>query len=265
MTGIKAERRNDLAPAGNTPATQDDGGTSTPVGRFCAGSRVTVRCRRLEAFMNATTTGGAQLQWEGPYLRIRPLWGSTEVADGSIEFASGYGRKLARGVIAQRDDVYSMTEAPGTITVLGNQPFYYDIDALAQSSIYLPFNASLEILQPNAGVAVYDVWEIPPNEAPPPTYRQEFTQTRYCRTGQTKRVTVPMGAQEMAFFGDVDNAAVQLETEDTGKVSGGGSSILAMPMFDQGTAGMRIPCGGVRTVQMSPAANSCAVTFYITI
>jgi hypothetical protein len=244
MPGIKHERRS-IAP----PTVGQ--GTETGIGpAYEAGSRVVVICRFAEALINGTTAPALR-QWEGPYLRIRPSFGNVY---GTPQ-AQRSNQKIGRGNRSKAGESFVFDS--GTQTPAGPDDIFYDVDAFGQGAIYLPFPASLSLYSECSGNYIFDTWEIPPEYNQPPQYRQELVQTRGIRAGETRTITVPFGAVWMRVTGPAANTVVNLWAEDTGKVVGNGSSVVA-PLTATGDrlASRQVPVTGVRAINMTPAVDT---------
>lgn len=207
MPSVKLTRSNAVAPAALNE------GDRAPLGDFCAGTELIVRCRYAEAYINPTTAPVA-LQWEGPYLRIYP--GFPDIFDRA---ATNMGKK-----IGMPNEAYAVSG--GTINPVGPSEPFYEIDAIQAGAIYLPFPARVELYTALSGAWLFDYvsWQ---NLQQKEVSARAYPQTRTIRTGQAARfLEVPLGCREFSFSGVIGAAGglPQVDAEQTGKTVGNGSS-----------------------------------------
>lgn len=238
MSSIKLTRSNALAPA--APGAGD----RAPVGDFCAGTELVIRCRYAEAYINATTAP-APLQWEGPYLRIYP--GLPDLHRRELE---GMGKKL--GMPGE-----SYAVSGGTISPLGEAEPFYEIDAINVGPIYLPFSARVEFYTELSGAWLFDYvsWQVPPSDQPV----RRYGQSRLVRRGGAPRtLQTPLGCYSFSPIAFADDNTFWYYAEETGKTVGNGSSELVNVQQFPGSYpyGLQeLPICGARAIRVQSTAT----------
>lgn len=198
MSSIMLERKNDVAnPVPTDQAVIGKQGVQTGIGTYLAGTRVLLRCRTAQFYINATTCpGGGAFHYnlEGPYLRIYPAASFNGEKDAILRRNRGAERYSTSAGIIHADD--------GNMNPQGDE-FYYEVDA-ANCSVYLPFDCSLALYTDFSGIWLYDLytmgrgWSEDVNNVP----NTNLTQTRNVGGGNTRYVPVPVGAHSAQIIGD---------------------------------------------------------------
>jgi hypothetical protein len=252
MPSVKFERPNNVA-----PATNEDG-TRLGIGNFPAGSAVVLTCRYAENYINGTTAP-ALVQWEGPYLRIRPSFGGA--ADQGAPDSRYRSRQWKPGEVAG--------VSGGSISPVVNgeslykQGHYFEIDAIGSIPIYLPFDAELELYSDLSGAWLFDVDTFNP---PPEVFGQirEYAQTRRVAITLSRSLRVPLGCVDWTFGAGYSPAGtVDFSNEEAGKTVGFGSSTINDfgTTYAGGALNYRYPINGNRSLQVTsqPAAPTSIV------
>lgn len=189
MASIKFEVvKTDPLPAARS--TGEDG-TRQSIGSRCAGTRVLLRCRHAEFYVQAPYVDPAvTYNFEGPYLRIYP----------------DFGPQTGQQVLAGFGGAQTFSRAiGGTVTSSLLNPSsdtpYYEVDA-NNCSIYLPWNCTLELYSDYAGIWLYDLYDVGIDPLINTVTNANLTQTRVVKGGNERTVAVPMGAHSVQLAGD---------------------------------------------------------------
>lgn len=259
MSATILERTSAPAQAGSGAVVQSV--TLKQLGRAKAGQRVAVRQRFAQCYMNATATPAGFTVIEGPYLRIHPMTGMTDVPDQINTFDM---RKQVRPLKASvvRDDEVISSEG-GAVTIPQKYgDWYYEINANGPS-IYLPFDASIELAAPASGVWVYDL--ITYDDPFPSQEAQRYHRlTRNFYNEVTRVLTVPVGCYAWEVTGAPGASTFQISPEDAGKAAAGGNSLYPVVPVQ----GQILSIGNARTltvVQVGALPAAFQVHFHIAI
>lgn len=187
---------------GGNPAT-------VSIGTFQAGTVLALGCRYSEFVNNATTNPNNDAS-EGPYLRIYPAMGNGPLASAmpgnseSVTFRKG---AVETAIPIPQDEA---NDGSG---------FYFEIDAIAQKPVYLPFPCSVVLATQKAGCWIFDwtVWEEKHYSG-----SRVYQQSRVLRNGTypagivSRTLWVPRGATDYRLLGFEDSAnLVHLQAEDS--------------------------------------------------
>lgn len=143
------------------------------------------------------TAGGANLPAktpiDGPYWRIRPTAiRSNEQCPGAI-LSAQVG--MSQASIGTRNASVPVLINLGPIS-------YYEVDALANQAIVMPFDGDLELFTPIARTVIYDVYQNFPGESCPPRSPAVYHQTRDVPADSSATIQIPMGCVSVSFVTD---------------------------------------------------------------
>lgn len=232
------------------PASGPDNGTEHKVIACNPGDQLLLRCRYAENYINATTAPAAT-QWEGPYLRIYPALPNLDERDGMAK------------QIGKSTDVAATSG--GNISPGGSDRLYYEIDAINQGAIYLPFACEVTMYTNLSGSWLFDVykWDAGSWNFSPKELGGGYAQTRTARVGQARNLFVPLGCREFSLTGVQSNSPPSLASENTGKTVVLGSSSFLFGGLPATVQTGRFPIMGMRQFTLNnPPADPVAVTFW---
>lgn len=265
MPGLKlvredtASRPPDIQSAGDSTALfRQSGGTFLPAGAYSQGDALVMRCRRAAALINATT-GGNQVPWEGPYLRIRPRREPGVVWNASPNDTDNY-QVMVGGV-------------PTNQNCIGDEDFYYDIDANQAIPIVFPFDAEVSLYTERSGIWVYDPLVFKCRKDGSPSFRpdggaREYEQTRIMSPNGgdivSRSLIVPNGAVSFKVIGELVADSIQWQRDDAGTVDVSGATITRDVSYEI-TNRDEYPIAGARRILLRTLAmtNYWGIVFKI--
>lgn len=220
------------------------GVTQKQLVRAKAGQRVAVRQRWTNCYLNATSTPLGNPIVEGPYLRIHPMTGLTDVPDQINTFDMRKQVRPLRFSGVRAGEVFS--SEGGAITIpQAYGDWYYEINANGPS-VYLPFDASVELVAPASGVWVYDL--ITYDDPFPSQEAQRYHRlTRNIYNENTRVLIVPTGCYAWEVTGPIGASTFSIGLEDTSKAAASGNTIFPVVPVQ----GQILSIGNARTLTVS--------------